>query len=441
LDRIISGQPYHRFKKDFEHFVKSVPNVGGQMYEAAGRIKDAFRALVLPATMFNELGFEYHGPINGHDIREMVETFRAVRKLQGPILVHVTTKKGKGYAPAEAQPHTFHSAPAFVIATGESKEKSPIPSYTSVFANIMVRLAGANPAIIAVTAAMTDGTGLAKFAKQFPDRFYDVGIAEGHAVTFAAGLSTQGLRPVVAIYSTFLQRAYDHLFHDVCIQKLPVTFALDRAGIVGSDGPTHNGLYDLSYLRHLPGMVVMAPKDENELQHMMYTAINTDAPAAVRYPRGQGFGVQLDTEFKLLKLGKAELLREGKQVAILAIGTAVYAALDAAQMLAKSGIQAAVVNARFVKPLDKLLICQLARETGCLVTVEENALQGGFGSAVLELLEEEGLFGVRTCRIGVPDEILDHGPQDLLRRKYSLDAEGIAQTVQRLLNVRLLKAN
>jgi 1-deoxy-D-xylulose-5-phosphate synthase len=433
LNRIITGQFYHKLKKELEHLLKGIPNVGDQMMEAAYRVKEALKTLVVPVTMFDELGFEYFGPIRGHSLDDLLETFDAVKKLEGPILIHIMTKKGKGYPPAEERSHLFHSAAPFDIKTGRFKKKSAVPSYTHFFSQTMIKLARRNEKIIAITAAMSEGTGLNKFADAFPDRFYDVGIAEQHAVTFAAGLATEGLRPVVAIYSTFLQRAYDQILHDVCLQRLPVTFALDRAGIVGEDGPTHNGVFDLTYLRSIPQMIVMAPKDENELQHMLYTAIATPAPVSIRYPRGSAVGVKLDQRFKLLKIGLAEVLKQGKDIAILAIGNMVYPAQDAAAELKRSGIEAAVVNARFVKPLDKKLISRLAKEIGCLLTVEENNLQGGFGSAVLELLEEQGLTGVKFHRLGIPDEFLEHGSPQLLRRKYRLDASGIAKAAKKLL--------
>jgi len=434
LSRITTGQIYHKFKRDIEHILKSIPSVGDQMSRAAWKLKEALKMLIVPVTMFDELGFEYFGPLRGHKLEDLIETFQAIKKLEGPILVHVLTKKGKGYPPAEERPHLFHSAAPFEIKTGCFKPSGPVPSYTSFFSQALIRLAEQDPHVVAITAAMAEGTGLNRFAERFPERFYDVGIAEQHAVTFAAGLSTQGLRPVVAVYSTFLQRAYDQLLHDVCLQNLPVAFALDRAGIVGADGPTHHGLFDFSYLRHLPNMVVMAPKDENELQHMLYTAVVCEAPAAVRYPRGAGIGVKLDKNFKRLRLGRAEVLTEGKDIAILAIGNTVYPALEAQAGLQKRGIQATVVNARFVKPLDRQLIIQLAKETGHLLTVEENMLQGGFGSAVLELLDTEGLTGVRTKRLGIPDVFIEHGSPQILRRKYHLDAPGITQAALQLLS-------
>jgi 1-deoxy-D-xylulose-5-phosphate synthase len=434
LNRIITGQFYHKLKKELEHLFKGIPSVGDQMMHTAYRVKEALKTLVVPITMFDELGFEYIGPVRGHSLSDLLETFEAVKKLEGPILIHAITKKGKGYSPAEDRAHLFHSAAPFDVETGCFKKKKSGPlSYTQHFSDALIKLAKKNEKIVAITAAMTEGTGLNNFSETFPDRTYDVGIAEQHAVTFAAGLAMEGLHPVVAIYSTFLQRAYDQIVHDVCLQNLPVTFALDRAGIVGEDGPTHNGMFDLTYLRSIPNMIVMAPKDENELQHMLYTATHTPSPAALRYPRGSAVGVPLDKKFKLLKIGQAEVLTEGKHVAILAVGNVVHPALEAVTKLKEAGIEATLVNTRFVKPLDKKLIGQLAKDIGYVLTVEENNLQGGFGSAVLELLEEQGLTGVKLQRLGIPDIFLEHGAPNILRRKYGLDAAGITKAVKKLL--------
>ena len=433
LNRIITGQAYHKLKKEIDHAFSAIPVVGKQMLAGIVRLKDAIKSLMVPTTMFDELGFEYFGPISGHDIEEMVQTFEAIKQLEGPIFVHLVTKKGKGFPAAEQKPHSYHSAAPFDIKTGEFKKKTGVPSYTSFFSRAMVELGEQDPRIIAITAAMPEGTGLMEFAERFPGRFYDVGIAEQHAVTFAAGLAAEKLRPVVAVYSTFLQRAYDQVLHDVCLQKLAVSFALDRGGIVGADGPTHNGLFDYAYLRSLPNMVVMAPKDENELRHMLYTSLQLEQPSSLRYPRDPGLGVSLDREFRFLRPGKAELLREGEDVLLLAIGNMVAPALQAAGLLAAEGIESAVINARFVKPLDRKLIIRIVGQTGCLVTVEEGVLQGGFGSAVLELLQEEGLNNIKAARLGIPDKFIEHGNSAAIRRKYKLDAVGIAETVKKLL--------
>jgi 1-deoxy-D-xylulose-5-phosphate synthase len=363
----------------------------------------------------------------------LIETFQNIRKLRGPILVHVITQKGKGYPPAETSPDRFHGVPPFVIETGELRSSlgNP-PSYTEVFGETLCQLARENRRLVAITAAMQSGTGLEEFARCFPDRFYDIGIAEQHAVTFAAGLALEGMKPVVAIYSTFLQRAYDQVLQDVCLQNLPVVFALDRGGIVGEDGPTHQGLFDFSYLRHMPNLVIMAPKDENEFQHMIKTAAECPFPTAFRYPRGKGLGVKREGTLHPIAIGKGELLREGQDVVIIAIGSTVYPALRAAEKLSDAGIRAAVINSRFLKPLDGTLLCDWAKKTGRVLTVEENVLQGGFGSAVLELFQERGLGSVQVRRLGIPDTFLEHGPQALLREKYGIDENGIMNGVRKM---------
>jgi 1-deoxy-D-xylulose-5-phosphate synthase len=364
----------------------------------------------------------------------LIETFQNIKKLRGPILVHVITQKGKGYPPAEKNPDRFHGVPPFVIETGEfrSSQKNP-PSYTEVFGETLCQLARDNKRLIAITAAMQSGTGLEVFASKFPSRFYDIGIAEQHAVTFAAGLALEGMKPVVAIYSTFLQRSYDQVLQDVCLQNLPVVFALDRGGIVGEDGPTHQGVFDFSYLRHIPNLVIMVPKDENEFQHMIKTATECPFPTAFRYPRGKGVGVKRDVSLHPIDIGKGEVVREGQDILIVAIGSTVYPSLRAAEKLADTGIQAAVINSRFLKPLDGALLCDWAKRTGKVLTVEENVLQGGFGSAVLELFQERGLISIQVKRLGIPDIFLEHGPQALLREKYEIDEKGIMNGVKKML--------
>jgi 1-deoxy-D-xylulose-5-phosphate synthase len=346
----------------------------------------------------------------------------------------VLTKKGKGYPPAEQNPAQFHSVSPFEVQTGKPRNNSSreIPTYTEVFGKALCRLAGDNERIIAITAAMQSGTGLELFSKQYPHRFYDIGIAEQHAVTFAAGLALEGMKPVVAIYSTFLQRAYDQILQDVCLQNLPVVFALDRGGIVGEDGPTHHGLFDFSYLRHLPNLVVMAPKDENEFQHMIRTAVECPRPVAFRYPRGKGQGVALEDSLRPIEIGKGEVLREGDDVLILAIGSTVYPSLRAAERLAENGIRGAVINCRFLKPLDEDLLCRWAEKIGRVVTVEENIVQGGFGSSVLELLQERGLSSVRVKRLGMPDRFIENAPQSVLRKRYGIDEDGITREATKM---------
>jgi 1-deoxy-D-xylulose-5-phosphate synthase len=410
------------------------------MFNLAKKAEDSIKGLMVPGMLFEDLGFQYIGPIDGHNIGHLLETFQNIKDYTWPVLVHVITKKGKGCEFAECDPSQYHGTPPFERQTGKVGRKSPVLSYTEVFGQTMIKLATDNDRIVAISAAMPDGTGLDKFASQFPDRFFDVGIAESHGVTFACGLAVEGLHPVAAIYSTFTQRAYDQVVHDLCLQNLPVTLALDRAGLVGEDGPTHHGAFDIAYLRHVPNMVMMAPKDENELQHMIKTAVEHPGPTAVRYPRGTGYGVPMDQELKRLEIGKAELLMDGNDVAIIAIGSMVYPSLAAAKRLATDGITAAVVNARFVKPLDAELILALAKKTCRIVTAEEHALLGGFGSAVLECLDASHMTGVKTLRIGLPDAYIEHGAQKVLRQKYGLDADGIYATIKDFVMQSRLKA-
>ncbi len=430
LSRTITSEFVHKTKKDLEAFLNGLPMFGRSALQIAKRAEESLKGLFTPGMLFEAFGFEYIGPIDGHNIPLLLETLENVKRFDDAVLIHVLTKKGKGYKPAEANPSLFHGVGPFDAATGKVlKGKGGAASYTGVFGETLKRLALENEKIVAVTAAMPDGTGLTPFAKEFPDRFFDVGIAEQHAVTFAAGLAAEGFRPVVALYSSFLQRGFDQVCHDVCLQELPVLFAIDRAGVVGSDGPTHHGVFDLSYLRQLPGITVMAPKDENELQHMLFTALSLDGPSSVRYPRGSGLGVPMDQILTSLPVGKGELVRKGTDGAIVAIGTMVQPALQAAAALALEGVELAVLNARFVKPLDGELILELAG-LGLLVTVEENALQGGFGTAILELLEENEVTGVKVVRLGFPDSFIEQGEQVELKAIYGLDAAGIAASVR-----------
>ncbi len=441
LNRLMTGNFYTKLKIETKHFLQGIPKVGESMFQFAKRAEESLKGLVAPGLLFEELGFQYVGPIDGHRLDHLLETFRNIREFDWPVLVHVVTKKGKGCEFAECSPSQYHGVAPFDPETGKTTaKKQKVLSYTEVFGQTMVQLAEDNDRLVAITAAMSDGTGLEKFGAQYPERFFDVGIAESHGITFACGLAAEGLHPVAAIYSTFMQRAYDQVMHDLCLQNLPVTIAMDRAGLVGEDGPTHHGVFDLAYLRHLPNMVIMAPKDENELQHMVKTAVEHSGPAAVRYPRGTGLGVPMDQEPKRLEIGRAELLRQGEDVAIIAIGNMVRPAQEAAEQLAAEGISASVVNARFAKPLDEEMMLQQAKAAGRVVTVEEHALQGGFGSAVLECLEANRVTGVRTFRIGLPDRFIEHGTQAILRRKYGLDAEGIARLVREFLERTRLKA-
>ncbi len=434
ISRKLTGSYYRDLKKEMQGLLQSIPAVGQNILQFARKAENSLKGFLTPSSLFEALGFDYLGPLQGHNLEQLVEVLENVRSMDGPVLVHVMTTKGKGYAPAEENPAQFHGIGPFDLKTGKTKEsKGAPPSYTSVFGSTLVKLAATDEKLVAITAAMRDGTGLASFARAYPDRFFDVGIAEQHALTFAAGLAAEGYRPVAAIYSTFTQRAYDQLFHDICLQKLPVTMALDRAGLVGDDGPTHHGVFDLSYLRHLPELTVMAPKDENELQHMIKTAIQAGRPMALRSPRGAGVGTAMDVEPAILPIGRGELLTQGSDLAIAAIGVTVQPALEAAELLKERGVSASVINARFVKPLDRELILAEAGRTGFLLTVEENALQGGFGSAILELLEEEGISDVRVKRLGIPDRYIEHGSQGRLRRDLGLDAEGIVAAAEALL--------
>ena len=429
LNRIAHGQAYQRVRDEIEQLITAVPRIGKRLFRITQQLVDAVKSLILPGLVFEELGFDYVGPINGHNFDALFEALQKVKDHPGPVLLHVVTRKGKGYAQAEQLPMKYHGVTAFDISTGAFvKAPASAPSYTSVFGRAMCARAEHDPRVVAITAAMTEGTGLSEFATRFPRRFYDVGIAEQHAVTFAAGLACEGLRPVAAIYSTFLQRAYDQVIHDVCLMNLPVTFALDRGGIVGADGPTHHGLYDLAYLLAAPNMTVMAPKDENELCHMLYTSLEHGAPIAFRYPRGNGMGVPMDAEPRRLEIGRAEILRDGGDGVILALGSMVYPCLEAAERLAQQGLSLAVINARFAKPLDEELIACVAAEKPFLITAEEGTLQGGFGAQVAALVQDRRI-PVSILRIGVPDRIIPHGSPALLHAKYGLDCDGICQRI------------
>jgi 1-deoxy-D-xylulose-5-phosphate synthase len=434
LSRAFSKKRLQGFKKEIGEFLKSLPKIGDDVYNFAKRSEDSFKTFITPGMLFEAFNFDYFGPINGHRLNHLIDILQNVKYLNEPVLLHVTTKKGKGYLPAEKNPVYFHGVGCFEVKTGASlKEYCGIPSYTQIFGDTMVKLAQNDSRIVAVTAAMPEGTGLVKFAETFPDRFFDVGIAEQHGVTFAAGLAAEGLKPVVAIYSTFLQRAYDQILHDVCIESLPVVFALDRGGIVGEDGSTHNGLFDLSFLRSLPNMVLMAPKDENELARMIRTALEHSGPIAFRYPRGSATGVPVDSNITPIPIGEAEQLTDGNDILVLAVGYSVQEALTAAERLSKDGIGATVVNCRFIKPLDSNLICRLAMKIPRIITVEENVRQGGFGSAVLECLSDRGVTGFQMKRIGIADHFVEHGPQKMLRSLHGIDADAIVHAAGELL--------
>jgi len=400
---------------------------GWKLWQAGRRLLKSFTGLIIPNVLWEEFGFAYIGPIDGHNIKELEKAMTQARGYRnGPTFVHVVTTKGKGYRPAEGDAVYFHG-----VAANGGPAKS-VPSYSEVFAQTVLQLAREDPKLVAITPAMPEGNCLNIVAAEFPKRVFDVGICEPHAVTFAAGLATQGFRPIVAIYSTFLQRAFDQVIHDVCLQELPVIFAIDRSGIVGDDGKTHQGTFDISYLLPIPNLIIAAPKDENELQHLLYTAVKANRPMAIRYPRGAGVGVPLEPTLTELPIGKGEILREGEDVAIVAIGSTVMPALQAAEDLSRQGIEATVVNARFAKPLDAELILEVAGRTRRLVTVEENVLSGGFGNAVIELLTSSGRNDIQVKAIGIPDEFVEQGSQARLRANYGLDAEGIAKKVTEL---------
>ncbi|HEX8254390.1 MAG TPA: 1-deoxy-D-xylulose-5-phosphate synthase [Thermoanaerobaculia bacterium] len=432
LNQIIKGQRYNQAKDLAKGVMDRVPLIGGKLHGLAHDMEQVLKNMIVPGTLFEELGFKYLGPYDGHDLELLLDLFEEHRDYDGPLLIHVMTKKGKGYTPAENKPIWSHGVSPFDVITGDAKkaDKPQPPTYTAVFADALIELAKNDPKIIAVTAAMPDGTGLDKFAKALPGRMFDVGIAEEHAITFCGGMATQGMKPIAAIYSTFLQRAFDQVFHDVAIMDLPVVFALDRGGIAGADGPTHHGIYDMAYLRVFPNMVCMAPKDENELRHMVKTAFETGHPTSLRYPRGNGYGVEMDAELKTLPVGKGEVLREGKDATIIAIGNEVWPSVHAAEILAKENIDVAVINARFIKPLDDELVAQFCKPDSYIITVEEGSIAGGFGSAVMERCEQLGIRGVNFHCIGIPDEYVHHGAQDVLRAQYDLHSEGIAKRVR-----------
>ena len=428
LYHLRTGETYNKIKNDIEGWLKNM-EFGTDVLKAIRRLKGSVKYLMVPTSIFEELGFTYLGPVDGHDIHGLIEVLQAAKKIDGPVMVHVLTKKGKGYKPAEESPNKFHGTGPFEIATGKKITNPAAPiSYTEVFGKTITELADSDKKIVGLTAAMPDGTGLNIFAQAHPDRFFDVGIAEQHAVTAAAGMAAAGMKPVTVIYSTFMQRAYDSILHDICMQKLHVTMCLDRAGLVGDDGYTHHGVFDYAYLRSIPNMTIMAPKDENELRHMLKTALSFNGPISVRYPRGSGVGVDITEPMHELPIGKAEVLREGKELCFWAIGSMVQSAVQAADKLKEQGIDAGVVNMRFAKPLDKELLIEHAKRYGKIVTLEEGVLAGGVGSEVLEILDDAGLL--RQCavlRLGIPDEFVTHGDKKLLFRDLGLDTDAIVQ--------------
>lgn len=431
LNRLRTDPRYDRSKEEFESILKKIPGIGSRMFKVAERAKDGLKYLLVPGMLFEELGFTYLGPVNGHDQRALEEVFEQAKKVKEPVLIHVLTQKGKGYPPAERNPAMFHGVGPFNKSTGEIIKKPAPPTYTQVFGETLCQLAEKDPRIVAITAAMPSGTGLNLFAEKFPERFFDVGIAEQHAVTFSAGLAFGGAKPVVSIYSTFYQRAYDQVLHDVCLQQANVVLAIDRAGVVGDDGPTHHGVFDISFLRIIPNLTFMAPKDENELRHMLYTAMEIEGPVALRYPRSVGQGVELAEELQELPLGKAEVIREGKDVTIIGVGPMVNTCLAAAAELQQRGVEATVINLRFINPLDRETILRYARLSKRVITVEDHVLAGGMGSAVMEVLVDEGLDDVIVERLGYEDYV-DQGAISILHHGYGLSVVGILKAAERL---------
>ena len=437
LSQIMTGQVMTKIKKEVDQILLSIPGIGKEVSNYAHRLDDLVTGMFIPGRLFEDLGFRYMGPLDGHDTNLLIDNLETASELKGPTLIHVITRKGKGYEVAEEKADVWHGAKPFDIATGEFKKglKSP-PAYTNVFADTLIELAKEDEKIIGITAAMPDGTGISKFGKVFPDRTFDVGMAEQHGVGYGGALSIEGFRPVIAIYSTFMQRAYDQIVHDIVGMNLPVTFAMDRAGIVGEDGATHQGLFDIAFMRTLPNMVIMAPKDENELRHMLKTSIYHPGPSSIRYPRGSGLGVKIDEEIKKIEVGKGEVIKDGKDLAIIAFGSMVDPSMKAAAMLEETGFSVAVINARFAKPIDKSLIMKYAKKTGCLITTEEHSVQGGFGSAVLEVLQNfDERIPLKTKCIGVPDVLIEHGATGLIKKDLKLDPEGMFETIYAFVNI------
>ncbi len=432
LNKIVLHRGYFELKKKTENFLSKIPGIGPEGAQKLIKTEEKLRTLATQGIFFENMGFQYFGPIDGHNVDELITALQNVKHLKCPVLLHVKTEKGKGYIFAEKDIDKFHGMSPFDPVNGQKYVTTTSITYTDAFANALIRIAEKDERIVAITAAMKAGTGLNKFEKHFPNRIFDVGIAEGHAVTFAAGLAVNGFKPVCAIYSTFLQRAYDQIIHDVCLQNLGVIFALDRAGLVGDDGPTHNGPFDIAYLRTIPNMTIMVPKDENELQHMLYTATMLKGPCAIRYPRGSGIGVGLDPEFEKLEIGKGEVLKEGNDLLILGVGPILY---DAMQAVEELKCNATIVNARFAKPIDGKLILKHARRIKNIVTLEEGALNGGFGSAVLELLEDNGTKP-DVKRIGIPDRFIEHGKQEMQKKLAGIDKEGVKRAINEMLSKR-----
>jgi len=430
LNKIVTNPVFNKIRTDAQNLVKRIPRFGFRAYRAARKLEEGLKNLISQGMLFEELGLTYFGPIDGHNIALLIETLKNISNIKGPVLLHVLTKKGKGYKFAEEHPTKFHGIAPFEIKTGRKTSGTEEESFTETFGKKVVELAEKDKKIVAITAAMPDGTGLLNFASRFPDRFFDVGIAEQHAVTFSAALAKAGLKPVVAIYSTFLQRSYDQIVHDICLQDLNVVLCLDRAGLVGEDGPTHHGILDIAYLRGMPKMTIMAPRDQKELESMLELSTAIKKPVAIRYPRGGLLGKHAVLPPSSLELGKSELLKDGKDLAIFAVGSTVYPAIEVSEMLQKEGVNASVINVRFIKPLDEELLEDILNRTKKVVTIEEGVINGGFGSAILEFIEKEKIKGMNVKRIGLPSEFIEHGDRMQLLKKYNLTSEGICNTIK-----------
>ncbi|MEA3328438.1 MAG: 1-deoxy-D-xylulose-5-phosphate synthase [Candidatus Omnitrophota bacterium] len=435
LNEIITNPIYNRVRKDLQTLIKKIPRLGSGMLTTVKRLEESLKGLLIPGRFFEEMGFRYFGPIDGHNIALIVRTLKNIIQMNDPVLIHLVTKKGRGYKWAEQYPVRFHSAKPFDIKTGVSKPKELFNvTYAEVFGRTLRELASIDKKLVVITPAMTAGSGLIEFVRDFPERFFDVGIAEQHAVAFAAGLAKGGLKPMIAVYSTFLQRAYDQIIHDVCLQNLNVIFAVDRAGIVGEDGPTHHGVFDIAYLGHIPNLVLMAPKDEKELKDMLFTAFSHSGPIALRYPKTKGREIEIDKNYRIIPIGQAEIMRTGGKIAIVAIGSMVYPALEAAEKLSNQGIETTVVNARFIRPLDEALLEKLlSRKIKTLITVEEHIGRNGFGSLILEFLAKKGKTDIKVERLTLPDSFIEQSPRELLLDKYGLSAAGIVEAAKKIL--------
>ena len=429
LNKLRTEPTYFKVKKDVEHVLCSIPSVGKKVFKTAERAKDSVKYFFVPGMLFEDLGFKYLGPIDGHNIDELINVFNRAKKVKGPVLVHILTKKGKGYKPAELNPDKYHSAAPFVIETGETKKKSSDKKYSEIFGDTLVELAKDNEKIVAITAAMPAGTGLCKFKKQYPKRFFDVGIAEQHGVTLAAGFAANGLKPFFVVYSTFLQRGYDQVIHDVCIQNLPVVFAIDRAGLVGADGETHQGVFDYSFLSNIPNMTMVAPKDEEELKKMIKFSLTHNGPIAIRYPRGNSCNIETMSVDNEIELGKSEILKEGKNIAIIAIGKMVEYGVKVSEILEKDNIDITLINGRFIKPLDKKMISKVARKHKLIITLEDNIKIGGFGSNINDVLIKNNFSG-EVINIGIPDKFVEHGNVEKLFIENGMDEVSIAKLIK-----------